>query len=86
LNAAVFYAFGLVFVAVGIIIVIIAIILASMRGNGNGKVKSAGVILVGAFPIIFGTDKKSVKTALMLALALTIAVVIAFMIYYWILR
>lgn len=86
MNAAVFYAFGLVFVAVGIIIVIIAIILASMRGSGNGKVKSAGVILVGAFPIIFGTDKKSVKTALMLALALTIAVVIAFMIYYWILR
>ena len=86
MNAAVFYAFGLVFVAVGIIIVIIAIILASMRGSGNGKVKSAGVILVGPFPIIFGTDKKSVKTVLGIALILTIVLIIATVIFYWLLR
>ena len=28
----------------------------------KGKVQGAGVIMIGPIPIIFGTDKKSVKT------------------------
>jgi uncharacterized protein (TIGR00304 family) len=40
------------------------------------KAKAAGVIMIGPIPIIFGTDKKSVKTVILLALALTIALII----------
>ena len=65
---------ALALVAVGVIIIVAAIILASMRGAGKGKVKAAGVIMIGPIPIIFGTDKKSVKSVLALALALTVAV------------
>ena len=86
MNLAVFYALGIALVAVGIIISVIAIILASMRGVEKGKVKAAGVIMIGPIPIIFGTDKKSVKSVLALALALTITFVIAMIIYYWLLR
>jgi uncharacterized protein (TIGR00304 family) len=85
-DPAVFYVFGIALVFVGIIIIIIAIIMASMRGTGKGKVKGAGVIMIGPIPIIFGTDKSSVKTVLALALALTIALVIAMVVYYWVLR
>ena len=67
-------------------IIVAAIILASIRGAGKGNVKAAGVIMIGPVPIIFGTDKKSVKTVLVLALALTIVVIIAMLVYYWFLR
>jgi len=88
MDAAVFYALGIALVAVGIIIIVTAIILASMRDaeKGKAKVKGAGVIMIGPIPIIFGTDKKSVKAVLALALALTITLVIATVIYYWLLR
>jgi uncharacterized protein (TIGR00304 family) len=85
-DLAVFYALGIALVVVGIIVIVISIILASMRGAGKGKVKGAGVIMIGPIPIIFGTDKKSVKSVLALALALTITLVIATVIYYWLLR
>jgi len=88
MDVSVFYALGIALVAVGIIIIVTAIILASMRDAGKGKVKvkGAGVIMIGFIPIIFGTDKKSVKAVLALALALTITLVIAMVIYYWLLR
>ncbi len=86
MDLAVFYGLGLALVAAGIIIIVAAIILASTRGGGKGKVKGAGVIMIGPIPIIFGTDKKSVKAILPLALALTITLVIATIIYYLLLR
>ena len=85
MEAAVFYALGVALIAVGIIIIVVAIILASMRETGKGRVKNAGIIMIGPVPIIFGTDKKSVKTVLALALALTLAVIIAMIIFYWLL-
>ena len=42
--------------------------------------------MIGPVPIIFGTDKKSLKTAIWLALALTITLIIATVIYYFLLR
>ena len=57
-----------------------------MGGTEKGKVKAAGVVMIGPIPIIFGTDKQSIKSVLTLALALTIALVIAMIINYWFLR
>jgi len=85
-DLSVFYAFGVALVAVGFIIIVIAIILVSRGGAGKGKVKAAGVVMIGPIPIIFGTDKKSVKSVLALALSLTIALVVATIVYYWLLR
>lgn len=85
-DGTIFFAVGLALIAVGIIIVVLAIILVAMRGAGKGKVKAAGVIMIGPIPIIFGTNKESVKTVLILALALTIALLIATVIYYWFLK
>ena len=86
MNFAVFYALGVALIFVGIIVIIAAIIVASARGAGKGKVKGAGVIMIGPIPIIFGTDKKSVKTVLVLALALVVALIIAMVVYYFLLR
>jgi uncharacterized protein (TIGR00304 family) len=73
-------------IIVGVVVIVAAIILASMSSAKKGKVQGAGVIMIGPIPIIFGTDKKSVKTVLALALALTIVVLIIIVVNYWLLR
>ncbi len=85
-DSSVFYALAGMLIAVGIIIIIIAVVLAVMGGIRKGKVKAAGVIMIGPVPIIFGTDKKSVKTVLALSLALTVTLTVLFVIYYLLLR
>lgn len=75
--------FGLVFV--GVLIVILALVLAGTR-SGRGKVKSAGLVIVGPVPIIFGSDKESVKTILILATTLTALLVVATTVYYFLFR
>lgn len=85
MDPTVFYAIGIALVAVGVIVILAVIVLASM-GTKKGKVHGAGVIMIGPIPIIFGTDKKSVKSVLALALSLTIVVLIITIVYYWLLR
>jgi uncharacterized protein (TIGR00304 family) len=71
---------------VGIIVIVIAVIIASMGDTKKGKVRGAGVIMIGPIPIIFGTDVKSIKTVLALALALTIIVLVIIVVNYWLMR
>jgi uncharacterized protein (TIGR00304 family) len=44
--------------------------------------EGGGAIVVGPFPIIFGTDKESIKTVLLLSIALTILLIIMMVIFY----
>jgi uncharacterized protein (TIGR00304 family) len=85
-DPTVFYAIGITLVVVGVIVIVAAIILASIGGAKKGKVHGAGVIIIGPIPIIFGTDKKSVKSVFFLALLLTIMVLIITVVYHWLLR
>lgn len=45
------------------------LVLSSVKG-GKGKVKGGGAIIIGLIPIIFGTDKESVKIILLLLIIL----------------
>ena len=84
MDATAFYLLGTALIAVGIIIIVVAIISASTKGND--EVKGAGIVMIGPVPIIFGTDKESIKTVLLLAFALTVALIVAVVIFYWLLR
>ena len=86
MDLTVFYALGIALIVIGIIVIVAALILASLSGTKKSKVHAAGVIMVGPIPIIFGTDKKSVKVVLVLALALTIVALIIIVVNYWLLR
>ncbi len=86
MDAAVFYSLGFVLIVSGIIVIVTAIILVSKSNTKKGRIRGAGIIMVGPIPIIFGTDKKSVKTVLTLALALTIIALIIIVLNYWLLR
>jgi uncharacterized protein (TIGR00304 family) len=84
MDASGFFSLGTLLIIVGVIVVILAVILSSTsRGNGEkAKVKSAGVVMIGPIPIIFGTDKKSATTVIALALALMIILIV----YYLLVR
>ena len=83
MDPAVFYAFGIVLIVAGIIVVAAVILALAARGGKGREVRGAGVIMIGPIPIVFGTDKKSVKTVLGLALALAIVVLIILLLNYW---
>ena len=55
----------------GLVLVFIAAVWLFAQGSsGEGKVKGGGIVIVGPVPIIFGTDKQTVKTLLILAIIL----------------
>jgi uncharacterized protein (TIGR00304 family) len=84
-EAGILFAAGIALVFVGILIIILTVLLLSIRSAGKGKVKGGGAVIIGPIPIIFGTDKKSLKTVLLLSLALTILLIVVMVIYYWLL-
>jgi uncharacterized protein (TIGR00304 family) len=86
MESAAFYALGVTLIFVGVLLIIVAVILLSVSGAGKGDVKGGGAIIIGPVPIIFGTDKKSLKTVLLLSLALTVMLVVAMVMYYLLLR
>lgn len=73
---------ALAFIIIGVVMVVLALLFSSGRSR-EADVKGAGVIMIGPIPIIFGSDKKSVKTIIVLALALTIVLIVW---YYLVLR
>ncbi|UCF44911.1 MAG: DUF131 domain-containing protein [Candidatus Bathyarchaeota archaeon] len=86
IDSVALYALGVALVFVGVLIIVVAIILLSISDVKKGKVKGGGAIIIGPIPIIFGTDKKSLKTVLLLSLALTVLIVVVMIIYYLLLR
>jgi uncharacterized protein (TIGR00304 family) len=82
------YAVGLALIFIGILIIIVAVILVSVLGakKGKGKVRAGGAVIIGPVPIIFGTDKKSLKTVLLLSMALTVLLIVAMIVYYLLFR
>lgn len=85
-DLTILYSLGIALVVAGVIVIVLALIRASTDGDKEAKVRGAGVIMIGPIPIIFGTDKKSVKEVLVLALALIVVILIVFTVYYWWLR
>ena len=84
-EAGVLYIMGIVLILVGIPIIVLAVIVLSMRSAGKSKIRGGGAVIIGPIPIVFGTDKKSLKTIVSLSLALTILLIIVLVIRYWLL-
>ena len=81
------YGLGIAVIFAGILVTLIAVILLLVSSvRKKGKVKGGGAIIIGPFPIVFGTDKESIKTVLLLSITLTILLVIATVISYLLLK
>ena len=77
---------GIVLVLAGVVITAVAVFLLSVRGAGKGKVRGGGAVIIGPIPIIFGTDKKSLRTILVLSLVLTVLLLVVIIVQYLSLR
>jgi uncharacterized protein (TIGR00304 family) len=83
-DAGTLHGLGLALVFIGVIIIVVAtLLLIFSNTRKGGKVKGGGAIIIGPVPIIFGTDKESLKTILLLSITLTTILVIAFIILYF---
>ncbi|MCW4044431.1 MAG: DUF131 domain-containing protein [Candidatus Bathyarchaeota archaeon] len=80
------YTLGVTLIFVGALVIVIAILLLSVSGTKDGKMKGGGAIIIGPVPIIFGTDKESLRTVTLLSLVLTVLLVAATILYYFFLR
>src|SRR3990170_5831791 len=88
-NVIGFFAVGLALIFVGILIIVLAVLLLSVRSakkQGKGKVSAGGAVIIGPIPIIFGTDKKALKTVVLLSLSLTMLLLVIMVVYYLLLR
>jgi uncharacterized protein (TIGR00304 family) len=68
---------GIALIFLGFLLVVFAFLLRSSRSAGKANVRGGGVVIIGPIPIVFGTDKKAVKTVLILAIVLTVLVLAA---------
>jgi uncharacterized protein (TIGR00304 family) len=87
-GAEALYAVGFALIFIGVLVIIITVIAVSVLGTKKGKsnVKAGGAVIIGPVPIIFGTDKKSLKTVLLLSMALTVLLIVAMVVYYFLFR
>jgi len=78
---------GFIIIFLGFAITLIAVFLMAIRGGrAGGKMKGGGAVLVGPIPIVFGTDRESMKIVLILAIVLTVILVAVTMVPWILLR
>jgi uncharacterized protein (TIGR00304 family) len=74
--------FGLT--VIGLLLAFAAIILMIVSGNkSHSRVRGGGILFIGPIPIIFGTDRESVKVIILLAIASIAMIVILMILPYW---
>ncbi|MEM3700629.1 MAG: DUF131 domain-containing protein [Candidatus Bathyarchaeia archaeon] len=87
MSAQTIYSLGIALIFAGMLIVLLAFLLLFYSSTKEtGKIKGGGALIIGPFPIIFGTDKESVKTVLILSIILMVLLIAATVILYLLLR
>lgn len=80
------YGLGFTLIFVGVFIILISVVLLLLLGVREGKARGGGALIIGPIPIVFGTDRESIKGVLWLALALTALLMAFTIVLYLMLR
>jgi uncharacterized protein (TIGR00304 family) len=68
---------GLLLALAGFALAIVAIFVAILRSaKGTGEVRGGGIVMIGPVPIVFGTDKGSVRILILLGIVLMIVLLL----------
>ncbi len=72
---------GVGLILLGFVVAFIAMIWLVLSGarGGKTKVKGGGAVIIGPIPIVFGTDKESVKIILILSIVLVVLLLVFMM-------
>ncbi len=77
---------GIILFLAGFLIAFAAVIFMFFAPTrGKGKVKGGGAVIIGPFPIVFGTDRESVKILLVLSISLIVLMLIVTLIFRFVL-
>jgi len=77
---------GMILIFAGFLITFLVVVLLFFTTiRSKGKVRG-GAIIIGPFPIIFGTDKQSVRTLLLLSIILIILTLFVMVFYHLVFR
>jgi len=82
MDAQTLYSFGTILSFAGVLVIIVAFILLA-RGKKTGRAKGGGAIIIGPVPIVFGTDKESLRTILLLSIFLTALLIVFVMVLHF---
>ena len=83
MDASSFTQVGFILIIFGFVLAFAAMIVLAFRSaRGSEKTRSAGVLLIGPIPIIFGSDKDSVKGLMILAIVLVLVVLLFMLLPY----
>jgi len=83
MDTGALYGLGIALIFAGILVTLAAILFLFISNTRKGeKVRGGGAIIIGPIPIIFGTDKESIKTVLLLSLTLTILLVAVMVVFH----
>ncbi len=78
---------GMILIFAGFLITFLAVVLLFFTPiRGKGKVRGGGAVIIGPFPIIFGTDKESVRMLLLLSIILIILILFVMVFYHLVFR
>ena len=78
---------GVILVFAGFLIAFVAVILMFFTTTRRkGKVKGGGAVVIGPFPIVFGTDRESLKILLLLSIAIIVLMLIVTVIFHFVLK
>jgi len=76
------YVIGVILILAGIIDIVAAFALLFISSFKGGEVRGGGALIIGPFPIVFGTDEKAVKAVLWLSIAITVILFALFIILH----
>ena len=78
---------GVILVFAGFLIAFVAVILLFFTvTRGKGKFEGGGAVIIGPFPIVFGTNRESIKILLLLSITLIILVLVLTVISHFVLK
>ncbi len=69
---------GLILMIIGIAIIVVGTLLTALKA-GRGEVKSGGVLLIGPFPIVWGSSSKLALAATVIAIIILISMTLLIM-------
>jgi len=74
---------GLLLVFTGFVITFIAAILLMLSSlRVRGKIRGGGAVLIGPFPIIFGTDRESIKILMLFSIVIIVLMLVYLFAYH----
>lgn len=76
------YIVGFMLIILGIIILLGGFFYSIYKSDYEKEVKGGGIIMIGPFPIIFGSDTESLKFVSILAIILMIVSIISMILIY----